>query len=288
MNARNGRAFRKAIGLTAAAAFALGVPAAPAHAQDEAEERDVYKDPPPYMLIEKMVKLNKEDHNVIRSGPGERYAMIQVAPRDSKYVVLAKKEEWYNVRLSETETGWIHESLCKEYDDMSDLEFRPNPRLFSRIGSFTATGYVGGYSFDRKSNSLTLGGRLGYYVLDFLEVEGGVSWTHIDRPAEIVESLFALSLESEEFHMLFYEMNANLKILPGRQLVPYVTGGAGASIMRGQTEPSWNVGGGVHFYVTKKTAVRWEVRNYHFDSGSENARSSNNNYTFTVGTTLLL
>ena len=101
---------------------------------------------------------------------------------------------------------------------MSDLEFRPNPRMFSRIGTFTVTGYTGGYSFDRKSNSLMLGGRLGYYVFDAVEVEGGVSWTRVNRPAEIVESLFDLRLEAEKFHMLFYELNVNAKLLPGRQL----------------------------------------------------------------------
>ena len=38
-----------------------------------------------------------------------------------------------------TDTGWIHASLCEEFGDMSDLEFRPNPRLFSRVGSFSFT-----------------------------------------------------------------------------------------------------------------------------------------------------
>jgi len=62
-------------------------------------------------------------------------------------------------------------------DDFSDLEFKPNPKLYSRTGSFVLTGYGGAYAFDRKSNSLVLGGRLGYYVFDFLQADGGVSWT---------------------------------------------------------------------------------------------------------------
>lgn len=234
------------------------------------------------------VRLDRESHNVLRMGPGEDFAVTAVVPEGSNYEVIAKSGNWYNVRLSESQTAWVHSSLCHEYEDLSSLEFRPNPRLFSRIGTFTATAYGGGYSFDRKSNSLVLGGRLGYYILDFINVEGGVSWTHVTRPAEIVESLFDLTLEAEDFHMLFYEMNANVEMLPGRQLVPYATGGLGSSILRGETETSWNVGAGVLCFVKKKVGMRWEFRNYRFQSGSENARRDNSNYTFTMGTTFLL
>ena len=234
------------------------------------------------------VRLDRESHNVLRMGPGEDFAVTAVVPEDSKYEVIAKSGSWYNVRVSESETAWVHSSLCHEYDDLSGLEFRPNPRLFSRIGTFTATAYGGGYSFDRKSNSLVLGGRLGYYIFDFINVEGGVSWTHVTRPAEIVESLFDLTLEAEDFHMLFYEMNANIEMMPGRQLVPYATGGMGSSILRGETETSWNIGAGVLCFVKKKVGMKWEFRNYRFESGSENARRENSNYTFTMGTTFLL
>ncbi|HET9888281.1 MAG TPA: outer membrane beta-barrel protein [bacterium] len=234
------------------------------------------------------VRLDRESHNVLRMGPGEDFAVVAVVPEGSNYEVIAKSGSWYNVRVSESQTAWVHSSLCHEYDDLSSLEFRPNPRLFSRIGTFTATAYGGGYSFDRKSNSLVLGGRLGYYIFDFVTVEGGLSWTHVTRPAEIVESLFDLTLEAEDFHMLFYEMNTNVEILPGRQLVPYATGGLGSSILRGETETSWNLGAGVLCFVKKKVAMRWEFRNYRFESGSENARRDNSNYTFTMGTTFLL
>jgi len=84
----------------------------------------------------------------------------------STFPIIAKSAEWYNVRVSETETGWIHSSLCEEFDDVSGLEFRPNPKIYSRTGTFVFTGYSGAYAFDRKSNSLVLGARLGYYVFD--------------------------------------------------------------------------------------------------------------------------
>jgi outer membrane beta-barrel protein len=240
----------------------------------------------PYVLTEKKVRL-KGDDNVVRSGPGNTFAIVGVYSKGCEFTVIAKKDEWYNVRLSDTNTGWIHSSLCKEFDDMSDLEFRPNPKLFSRIGSFSFTAYTGGYAFDRKSNSLVLGGRVGYYLFEFAEVEGSVGWTHVVRPAEIVESLFDLTLEEEDFHMVYYAMNANIKLLPGRQIVPFVTGGAGSSIMEGSTEASYNFGLGCDTFIKKAVAVRFEFRDYTFDSGSEEARRENTNFEFSVGTTFL-
>lgn len=288
--------------VTAALAVTLSLAARPAAADSNPDWTSVadssgagspasesYTDPnAPWVSTRTLVTLDRADDNVIRLGPGESFAVMEVAKRDSEYSVLTKRGDWYNVRLSDSRTGWIHESLCHERYDLSGLEFRPNPKMFSRIGSFSLTGWGGGYSFDRKSNSVALGGRVGYYLLDWLEFEGGVSWTHINRPAEIVESLFELRLEPEEFHMLFYEMNGNAELLPGRQLVPYVTGGIGSSIMRGETEPTWNVGGGIQFFVAKRTAMRWEFRNYRFNSGDEAARRANNNFVFTIGTTVLL
>ncbi len=242
----------------------------------------------PHVLTEKKVRLSKDGENVVRSGPGNTFAIVGVYTKGSEFLVIAKRDEWFNIRLSDTNTGWIHSSLCDEFDDMSDLEFRPNPRLFSRVGSFALTGYAGGYAFDRKSNSLVFGGRVGYYLFEFIEVEGSVGYTHVVRPAEIVESLFGLTLEEEDFHMLFYAMNLTWKILPGRQLVPFATGGAGSTIMQGETETSFNYGVGADFFVKKSTAVRFEFRNYLFDSGVSETRRDNLNFEFSVGLTYLL
>ncbi len=239
----------------------------------------------PHVLTERKVKLSGVGNNVVRSGPGNSFAIVGVYPQGAEFLVIAMRDDWYNIRLSDTDTGWIHASLCDEFEDMSDLEFRPNPRLFSRIGSFTGTAYVGGYAFDRKSNSFVLGGKLGYYLLEFVELEGGLSWTHVVRPSEIVESLFNLTLEEENFHMLFYAMNANFHLLPGRQMVPFVTIGAGSSIMQGETQMSINYGAGINFFVRHNTAVRFEFRNYRFESGSSDGRK-NSNYEFGVGSTL--
>ena len=225
--------------------------------------------------------------SVVRTGPGDRFAIAGVFPGGTKFPVIAKSGDWYNVRLSESETGWIHASLCKEYDDLSDLEFRPNPKLYTRTGSYVLSGYTGAYAFDRKSNSLVAGGRLGYYVFDRLQVEGTVAWTHVRRPAEIVESLFSLTLEEENFHMVFYHLGFTYEVMPGRQMVPYVTGGVGSSIMQGDTETSFNFGAGTQLFLSKHSAMRWEVRDHRFSFGTGTSRRANNNIEFTLGSAVL-
>jgi outer membrane beta-barrel protein len=242
---------------------------------------------PPLKVGSRRVRLTGASRNVARSGPGDTYAVVGVYKAGTEFPVLAKSGDWVGVKLSATETGWVHRSLCKELDDMEGLEFKPNPRLFSRRGMFLAEGYAGGYAFDQKSNSLALGGRLGYYVFDRLIVEGGVSWTHIDRPAEIVESLFGLSLEAEQFHMLYYHFMATYELLPGRQMVPYLSAGVGTSILRGETEPSVNFGAGTTLYLSRRTAVRWEVRDYRFTTGPQDARHTNDNIELTLGSLYL-
>lgn len=238
-------------------------------------------------IYNRRVVFAYNDHNVVRTGPGEGYAIVGVHKKGASFIVLAKKDAWYNIQLSDTETGWVHASLCKEEDDLSDLEFKPNPRIYSRVGSFVLTGFGGAYAFDRKSNSFTAGGRIGYYLLDFVEVEGTVGWTHITRPREIIESLFDLSLESEDFHMLYYGMNVLVEVLPGRQMVPFVTGGVGSTILQGQTESSVNYGAGTRLFVSRRTAMRWEVRSHHFESGVDEARRKNSNIEFSFGTSFL-
>ncbi len=239
------------------------------------------------ITVVRKVRLEKSARNVVRSGPGERFSIVGVYAKHASFPIIAKNGDWYGVRLSETETGWIHASLCEEFDDLSGLEFRPNPRLYTRTGTFILTGYSGGYAFDRKSNSLVLGGRLGYYVFDRVQVEGGVGWTHVHRPAEIVESLFGLSLEAEDFHMLFYHLMATYEVLPGRQMVPYLSVGVGSSIMQGETASSVDIGAGTTLFLSKRTAMRWEVRDYRFDTGTSKTHHANNNIEFTLGTSVL-
>ena len=243
--------------------------------------------PNPQLYTKLLVKLDAQPQTVLREGPGDDYAIAGVFPKGTTFPVVTKTGDWYGVRLPDARTGWVHHSLCRELEDLSSLEFKPNPRLYRRTGTYVLGAYSGAYAYDRKSNSLVVGGRLGYYVFDRLQAEAGVAWTHVRRPAEIVETLFDLSLEAEDFHMLFYRLGMTYEILPGRQMVPFVTGGVGSTIMRGDSETSWDFGAGVALFLSKRTNVRWEVRDYQFDSGSKNARHHNNNVEFALGTSYL-
>lgn len=251
---------------------------------DEAATRDAVGGGVP----ELKVLLSSGEPNIVRRGPGAAFAIVSVVPPGSAFPVIAKRDDWYNIRLSNAETGWIHASLCYEYEDLSGLEFRANPRLFSRRGRFTVSGGAGGYAFDQKSNSLTMGAKLGYYLFDRVLFEGGLSWTRVRRPEEIVESLFGLRLEAEKFDMASYEMDLGFEILPGRQIAPFLVGGIGSSLFDGRSEPSVNYGAGAMVFLRKSLALRWDLRNYRFRSGAANARRTNNNISVTVGTSLLL
>jgi outer membrane beta-barrel protein len=241
----------------------------------------------PKLSTVRKVRLDSEDRNVVRAGPGDAFAIVSVQPKGASFPVIAKNGVWYGVQLPDGQSGWIHASLCREFDDLSDLEWKPNPKRYVRTGSFIATAYAGAYAFDRKSNSLVAGGRLGYYIFDRIQLEGGVSWTRVNRPAEIVESLFGLTLEAEKFDMLSYQLNVTYEILPGRQMVPFVTLGAGSSLFQGDTEPSFNFGAGTVLFLSRRFAMRWEVRDYHFSSGSDAARVTNDNIEFALGTMYL-
>ena len=275
-------AARPAVPASAAVA-PVPAPAAPAIAPPAATH--VVANAP--LNVVAMVRLTGKPRTVLRTGPSDADAIAGVFPPGTSFAVLGRNGDWVNVRLSPTESAWVHASLCSEYEDLPGVKMSPNPRLYTRTGTFALEGYVAGYAFDRESNSLALGGRLAYYVLDRLQVETGAGWTHVHRPAEIVESLFGLSLEAEDFDMLFYHLNATFEFLPGRQMVPFVTGGVGSSIMQGRTETSVNFGAGTTLFLSKRTGMRWEARDYVFTSGTDTARRLHHNIEFSIGSLLL-
>jgi uncharacterized protein YgiM (DUF1202 family) len=88
------------------AVLTAGAPAALAQEPDTA--------PAPHVLTDRSVRLAHDDHNVVRTGPGDGFAIKGVYPKGLTFTVIAKSGDWYNIRLSDTETGWIHASLCEE------------------------------------------------------------------------------------------------------------------------------------------------------------------------------
>ena len=81
------------------------------------------------------VRLIGNTRTVVRTGPGDRYAIAGVFLAGRTFPVIARSGEWYAVHLSDSETGWVHASLCKELDDLSGLEFRPDPLYLSKQSS---------------------------------------------------------------------------------------------------------------------------------------------------------
>ena len=71
-------------------------------------------------------------------------------------------------------------------------------------------------------------------------------------------------------------------------MVPFVTIGAGSTMMQGAAEATMNFGAGTRLYLSKKMAMRWEVRNYRFNSGDDTSRRSNSNFEIVLGTSFLL
>jgi hypothetical protein len=70
-------------------------------------------------------------------------------------------------------------------------------------------------------------------------------------------------------------------------MVPFVSAGVGSAIMRGETEPSFNFGGGTTLFLSKRLATRWEFRDYWMHTGPDAARTSNHNAEFSLGTMYL-
>ena len=55
----------------------------------------------------------------------------------------------------------------------------------------------------------------------------------------------------------------------------------------GHALASLGFGGGTMLFVSKTTAVRWELRTYQFRSGTDQARRLNHNVEFSIGSSLL-
>jgi len=93
----------------------------------------------PRLTTVRKVKLDREDRNVIRAGPGDAFAIVSVQPKGASFPVIAKNGVWYGVQLPDGQSGWIHASLCREFDDLSDLDWNPNPKHYNRTDSFIGT-----------------------------------------------------------------------------------------------------------------------------------------------------
>jgi uncharacterized protein YraI len=220
---------------------------------------------------------------VVRAGPGPFHGMVATVGEGDRLVLDAKAGPWYHVALHDGRSGWVHEDLVRTWVDPSRFQFAPDPGRPSRMRSFHLVGYGGAYAADREDNGLLAGLRIGYSITDRLAFEAGMGWTGVVRTTYVLEQVFGLRLEEERFDLFFYEAGASVDVLPGRRVVPFVTAAVGASVLNARVEPTWALGVGTKAFVTRRLALRWELRNHHLKGGNNFTRFAGDNLEFSGG-----
>jgi outer membrane beta-barrel protein len=265
-----------------AAASAAAVPAAEISTPPEAaSQRDST------VIPHATVQVVHTPVAVVRSGPGPQHPIVATLPEGEVLTIDARSGAWYHLQLADTKSGWVHEDLLQTYVDPRKFEFAPDPGLPSRMRSFHFVAFGGNYAADREDNGLLLGARMGYSLTRRFAFEVGLGYTRVVRTTYVLERIFGLRLEEEVFKMFFYEAGASMDILPGRRVTPFITAAAGASVLEGHAEPTYTVGLGTKFFVSKRTALRWELRDHRMHGGNQFTRFSGDNLEFSGGCELL-
>jgi outer membrane beta-barrel protein len=224
---------------------------------------------------------------VVRTGPGPEHAIVATVSEGDVLTVDAKTGAWYHVRLGDARSGWMHESLLQQYVDPRKFQFAPDRGRPSRMRSFHLVAYGGNYAADREDNGLLFGARIGYSVTRRFAFEAGVGYTGVKRTTYVLEQIFGLRLEEEDFDLFFYEAGVSMDILPGRRVSPFVTVGLGASMLDSRVEPTYAFGLGTKFFMSKRTALRWEMRDHRLKGGNRFTRFSGDNLEFSGGVEFL-
>lgn len=224
---------------------------------------------------------------VVRAGPGPEHAIVATVKEGQVLILDARSGEWNHVRLGDAASGWMHESLLKAYVDPRKFEFTPDRGRPSRQRAFHAVLYGGNYAADREDNGLLYGGRIGYSLTRRFAFEAGVGRTTVTRTTFVLERVFGLRLEEEHFDLFFYEAGVTADVLPGRRVSPFVTLGFGASVLDSRVEPTYAIGLGTRAFLTKRAALRWEVRDHRLRGGNRFTRFSGDNLEFSGGAELL-
>src|SRR5262245_51970766 len=118
---------------------------------------------------------------VVRAGPGPEHAIVATVGEGTVLTVDARTGAWYHVRLGDAASGWMHESLLKQYVDPRKFEFVPDRGRPSRQRSFHFVAYGGNYAADREDNGLLFGARIGYSVTRRFAFEAGAGYTRVVR-----------------------------------------------------------------------------------------------------------
>ena len=224
---------------------------------------------------------------VVRSGPGLQFAIVATVREWDVLRVDARSGAWYHLRLADTSSGWMHESLLQTYVDPRRFEFVPDPGRPSRQRCFHVVGYAGELAADREDNGFLFGGRIGYSLSQRFAFEAGVGYTHVVRTTYVLERIYNLRLEEERFDLFFYHAGLSMDLLPGRRVTPFVAAAAGASVLDARVEPTWSLGVGTKAFLTRRLALRWELRDHRLRGGNRFTRFNGDNLEFSAGGEIL-
>ena len=233
------------------------------------------------------LRVNGVPVAVLRSGPGPQHALVATMRADDILVVDARCGEWYHGTAPDGASGWMHESLLANDVDRTRFTFVPDPGRRERQGTMHLLGYLGSYAADREDNGFLYGARLAYAVTPRYLFEVGVGRTRVVRSTYIIEQLFNLRLEEETFDVFFYEAGMCFNLLPRRRVTPYLSGGLGATILNSRVEPTWSLGIGTRAFLSRRWAMRWEVRDHRLEAGNQFTRFTGDNLEFSAGTEVL-
>jgi OOP family OmpA-OmpF porin len=150
-----------------------------------------------------------------------------------------------------------------------------------RAGAFSVSPFVGGYVFDDaqpvKEHRMVYGGRLGY------------DWTD-SFATELVLDYVRAELKNEDKHLdaYFYHLDFLYNLMPHSRVVPYLAVGGGGQTLRfwhnDSTDPIFNAGGGVKFFVADSVALRLDGRYLLDFAGNDQTR---HNWQYTAGVSFL-
>lgn len=224
---------------------------------------------------------------VVRAGPGPQHAIVGTVREGEVLTLDARAGAWFHLQRPGGTSGWMHQDLLRLYVDPRRFEFVPDPGRPSRQRSFHLTAFGGGYAADREDNGFLVGARIGYSLTNRFGFEAGVGYTSVVRTTYVLERIFGLRLEEERFDLFFYQAGLSMDVLPGRRVTPFVTAFLGASVLNAGVEPTWGLGLGTKAFVTKRLALRWEVRDHRMAGGNAFTRFAGDNLEFSSGVEML-
>ena len=224
---------------------------------------------------------------VLRAGPGTAHPIVATVFEDDVLVVDARTGPWYHATTPDGASGWVHESLLANDIDRVKFAFAPDPGKIERQGTMQLVAFAGGYAADREDNSFLYGARLGYALSPRVTFEVAVGRTRVRRSTFIIEQLFNLRIEEELFDVFYYEAGASYDILARRRVTPFVALGFGATILNARVEPTWSMAIGTRAFLTRRMALRWEIRDHRLEAGNQFTRFTGDNLEFSAGAEVL-